>query len=153
MEGERLGMRVVRVRIGMVLGRDGGALPRMFLPFRLFLGGPIARARKWVSWIHLEDLARLLRWAAHHGERHGRGECRFPHPIHMQEFAATLGKALGRPSWLPVPAFALRVVPGELSTLLTTGRRVEPSVALKHGFTFWYPHLLPALSEILYGAS
>ena len=63
MAGERLGMRVVRVRIGMVLGRNGGALPRMFLPFRLFLGGPIAPGTQWVSWIHLEDLARLLQWA------------------------------------------------------------------------------------------
>ena len=153
MEGERLGMRVVRVRIGMVLGRDGGALPRMLLPFRLFLGGPISPGTQWVSWIHLEDLARLLQWAVTTASVTGAVNAVSPHPIHTQEFAATLGKALGRPSWLPVPAFALRVVLGELSTLLTTGQRVEPSVALKHGFTFWYPHLLPALSEILHGAS
>ena len=153
MAGERLGMRVVRVRIGMVLGRDGGALPRMFLPFHLFLGGPIAPGTQWVSWIHLEDLARLLQWAVTTASVTGAVNAVSPHPIHMQEFAATLGKALGRPSWLPVPAFALRVVLGELSTLLTTGQRVDPSVALKAGFTFWYPHLLPALSEILHGAS
>jgi uncharacterized protein len=151
--GEQLGMRVVRVRIGMVLGLEGGALPRMLFPFRLFLGGPIAPGTQWVSWIHLEDLARLLQWTVTTASVTGAVNAVSPHPIHMQEFATTLGKILGRPSWLPVPSFVLRVALGELSTLLTTGQRVDPSVALKAGFTFWYPHLLPALSEIFHGAS
>jgi len=145
MEGERLGMRVVRVRIGMVLGRDGGALPRMFLPFRLFLGGPISPGTQWVSWIHLEDLARLLQWAVTTASVTGAVNAVSPHPIHMQEFAATLGKALGRPSWLPVPAFALKFLYGDMASIVTTGARVMPRRLQELGYTYRWPELEPAL--------
>lgn len=148
LEAESLGMRVIRLRTGMVLDRDGGALPRMMLPFRLFLGGPVAPGTQWVSWIHLDDVIRLIDWAIHTPSVTGAVNAVAPGAVQMHTFAAALGQALGRPSWLPIPTPALRLALGELSTLLTSGQRVQPAAALAHGFSFRYTSLLPALSNI-----
>jgi hypothetical protein len=149
MQAEALGLRVVRLRIGMVLEKDGGALPRMLLPFRFFLGGPVGPGSQWVSWIHRHDVIALIHWALANSTINGPVNAVAPRAVTMREFCRTLGSVIGRPSWLPVPAIALRAGLGELATLLTTGQRVEPSAALCHGFVFRYPDLEPALKAIL----
>lgn len=149
MQAEQHGLRVVPLRIGIVLGQDGGALPRMALPFRFFLGGPISPGAQWVSWIHQQDLIGLIRWIVKHPNISGPVNAVSPEPVMMREFCATLGKVMGRPCWLPVPEFALRLALGEMATILTTGQRVEPTVALSHGYHFQYPHLEAALHDIL----
>jgi len=148
-KAEYLGLRVVRMRFGMVLGPDGGALPRMLLPFRWFLGGPVMPGDQWVSWIHRQDLLDLIRWAVMTPQVSGPVNGVAPGAVTMTEFCRTLGRVLRRPSWIPVPSFALRVAMGELSTLMTTGQRVEPAVALRDGFRFRYPDLTTALEQIL----
>ena len=148
MQAEALGLRVVRLRIGLVLGKDGGALLRMALPFRFFLGGPISPGSQWVSWIHRHDLTNLIHWILSHSEVNGAVNGVAPGSVTMDEFCRTLGRVLDRPSWLPVPEFALRLALGELATLLTTGQRVEPTVALREGYPFQYPRLEQALKGI-----
>ena len=148
-EAELLGMRVVRLRIGMVLEKDGGALPRMLPPFRAFLGGPISPGHQWISWIHRQDLIGLIQWILTHASISGPVNAVAPSAVTMWEFCRILGRVLHRPSWLPVPELALRVALGELGTLLTTGQRVEPTVALRSGYTFRFPTLGPALKAIL----
>ena len=145
---EDLGIRVVRLRIGMVLGKDGGALPKMVLPFRFFFGGPISPGSQQVSWIHLDDLARLINWLLVNPSITGPVNGVATEPVTIREFCRTLGRVLGRPSWLPVPAFALKIALGELSTLMTTGQKVEPLVAKRDGFQYTYPKLESALQSI-----
>ena len=148
---EALGVRVVRLRIGMVLERDGGALPRMLLPFKLFAGGPVAPGGQWVSWIHRQDLIGLIQWAMTNHTISGPLNAVAPGAVTMAEFCRALGRVMGRPSWLPVPGFAVKLALGEMGTLLTTGQRVMPMVALSSGFPFVYPDLESALRAILIG--
>ena len=143
------GIRTVCLRISMVLGTDGGALQKMVLPFKSFLGGPVGKGTQPVSWIHVEDLGRLVATIMEQPVFNGAVNAASPHPVTMKEFCRQLGQAMGRPSWLPVPAFALQIGLGEMSTLLTHGQAVTPSAAQQLGFTFKYPDLEPALSAIL----
>jgi uncharacterized protein (TIGR01777 family) len=146
---EALGLRVVRLRTGMVLGMDGGALPRMITPFRLFIGGPVMPGTQWISWIHLQDHVGLIQRALADPRLSGPVNAVSPEPVTMREFCRILGRTLGRPSWLPVPSFALHAVFGELATALTTGQRVEPTVALHNGYAYRYPALDAALRSVL----
>ncbi|MEW6542182.1 MAG: TIGR01777 family oxidoreductase [Nitrospirota bacterium] len=148
-QAESLGLRVVRLRTGMVLGEDGGALPRMLLPFRLFLGGPVAPGTQWMSWIHRTDLVGLIQWILRDRTVAGAVNGVAPGAVTMIEFCRTLGRVLHRPSWLPVPRFVLTLAIGELATLLTTGPRVEPAAAVRGGYQFRYSTLEPALGDIL----
>ncbi len=143
------GMRTVCLRIGMVLGHDGGALQKMLVPFRLFLGGPVGRGTQPVSWIHVEDLGRLIAAILDNDTVKGPVNAVSPHPVTMKELCSTLGKIMGRPSWLPVPAFALRIGLGELSTLLTHGQLVYSRTVPHLNFTYRYPVLESALRAIL----
>lgn len=143
------GIRTVCLRISMVLGKDGGALQKMLLPFKLFLGGPIGTGTQPVSWIHAEDLGRLVAAILEQPSFKGAINAASPHPVTMTEFCRQLGRALGRPSWLPVPALALKIGLGEMSTLLTHGQSVNPLAAQQLGFTFKYPDLEAALSALL----
>ena len=143
------GIRTTCLRTGMVLGKDGGALPKMLLPFKLFLGGPIGKGTQPVSWIHVEDLGRLVAAILEQPSYSGAINATSPHPVTMQKFCRQLGRALGRPSWLPVPAWVLQLGLGELSTLMTHGQSVNPGMAQQMGFTFNYPNLKSALSAIL----
>ncbi len=143
------GVRTMCLRTSMVLGKDGGALAKMLLPFKLFLGGPIGEGSQPVSWIHVEDHVRLIATILENESYKGPINAASPHPVTMKEFCMELGKALGRPSWLPVPTFALKIGLGELSTLMTHGQIVTPLMAQKLSFSFTYPHLQSALSAIL----
>lgn len=146
------GVRVVCLRIGMVLERDGGALAKMRPPFWAFVGGPIAPGTQWVSWIHRVDLVGLMTWAIANETVSGPVNAVAPVPVTMKEFCDTLGKTMKRPSWLPVPTLALRLVFGELASVMTTGQHVTPRVALEGGYRFQFPRLDSALRSIFAGA-
>jgi len=146
--GQARGMRVVRLRIGMVIERDGGALPRMVLPFRLFMGGPVMPGTQWISWIHRADLVGLIMWALMNPSLSGPVNAVAPNPVTMTDFCRTMGKVLSRPSWFPVPESLLRLALGEMGSLMTTGQRVSPVKALSAGYHFQYPTLEPALQAI-----
>lgn len=141
-----LGMRVARLRIGMVLGRGGGALARMLPIFRLGLGGPLASGRQWMSWIHRGDLVSLIEFALTTGLS-GAVNATAPNPVRNSEFTAELAGLLHRPAFLPVPAFALRMAYGEMASVLLASQRVLPSAAQAAGFRFRYPELPAALAE------
>jgi uncharacterized protein (TIGR01777 family) len=143
------GVRVVCLRIGMVLAGDGGALAKMVPPFRAFVGGPIAPGTQWVSWIHRQDLIGLITWSLTNETVAGPINAVAPAPVTMKEFSGTLGAALNRPSWLPVPAWALRMAFGELASVMTTGQRVTPKVALDGGYQFQFSGLDSALRSIV----
>lgn len=151
LRASEFGARVVIVRTGMVLERDGGALPKMLLPFRLFAGGPIMPGNQWVSWIHRRDHIGLIQWALTTATISGPINAVAPEPVMMNTFCEILGRVLHRPSWLPVPGFALNILLGELATLMTTGQRVIPAKAIAGGYTYQYPTLEPALQAILIG--
>jgi uncharacterized protein (TIGR01777 family) len=133
----------------MVLERDGGALPKMLLPFKIFAGGPIMPGTQWVSWIHRRDHIGLIQWLLTTPNISGPVNAVAPEAMTMNQFCNALGRALHRPSWLPVPGFALGMALGELGTLMTTGQRVTPAKALSLGYVFQYPKLQSALRAIL----
>ena len=143
------GVRVVILRTGMVLEEDGGALPKMLLPFRFFAGGPIMPGTQWVSWIHRHDHIGLIQWLLKMPSVSGPVNAVAPETVTMNRFCQALGQVLHRPSWIPVPRFALRMALGELGTLMTTGQRITPAKALSGGYVFHYPKLEPALQAIL----
>jgi len=143
------GVRVVTLRTGMVLEQDGGALPKMLLPFQLFTGGPIMPGTQWVSWIHRRDHIGLTQWVLKTPSVSGPVNVVAPEAVTMNRFCEGLGLVLHRPSWLPVPGFALSLALGELGTLMTTGQRVNPAKALSGGYVFHYPTLEPALRAIV----
>ncbi len=143
------GVRVVCLRTGMVVEKDGGALAKMLPPFRAFVGGPISPGTQWLSWIHREDLIGLIEWSLTNKQVSGPVNAVAPGAVTMKEFCGTLGKVLNRPSWLPVPAFALRLAFGELASVMTTGQRVFPKIALDGGYQFRFPQLEIALRSIL----
>jgi len=144
-EAASYGMRVVCLRNGMVLDRDGGALPRMALPFRFYMGGPVMPGTQWVSWIHRDDVIGLIEWVLTNATVSGPMNAVAPNPVRMTEFCRTLGAALHRPSWFPIPEFVLKIALGELGSMMTTGQRIAPSVATQGGYRFRYPLLEGAL--------
>ncbi len=146
---EALGVRRCVVRTGVVLG-PGGALTRMLPPFRLFLGGPLGDGRQGVSWIHLDDHVRAITFLLEQQDAAGPYNLTAPSPVPGRDLAKALGAALGRPSWLPVPAFVLRAVLGEMAQeALLSGQFVVPRRLLDAGFVFRHPDILPALQDIL----
>jgi uncharacterized protein (TIGR01777 family) len=144
-----LGVRVVLLRTGMVLELDGGALPKMLLPFRLFAGGPIMPGTQWVSWIHRRDHIGLIKWLLTAPSVSGPVNAVAPEAVTMNRFCDAIGRVLHRPSWFPVPGLALHLALGELGTLMTTGQRVTPTKALSAGYAFHYPKLEQALRAIM----
>lgn len=148
-KAEASGLRVIRLRTGIVLGKGGGALAKMVPPFKLFIGGPLGSGRQWMSWIHLEDEVELIAALVAHDSARGAVNATAPDPATMKDFCRTLGRALHRPSWAPVPAFALRMLLGEMADMLLTGQRVLPAAAQKLGYTFRYPTLDEALTACM----
>lgn len=147
-KAEDYGLRVIRLRTGIVLGKGGGALAKMVLPFKLFAGGPLGEGNQWMSWIQLEDEIGLILFLLEHPSAHGALNGTAPNPVTMKEFCKTLGDVLNRPSWAPVPAFALHLLLGDMADMLVTGQRVLPAQAQKLGYNFKYPTLLHALQAL-----
>jgi uncharacterized protein (TIGR01777 family) len=145
LRAEPFGLRVCRLRLGVVLDRDGGALARMLPAFRWGLGGPIASGRQWLSWIHRSDVVALIRWCVDRPSARGAYNATAPHPVTNAEFARALGRALQRPAFLRMPATALKLLLGEMAQLLITGQRVLPARLLAEGFAFSFPELSDAL--------
>ncbi|MEM7780370.1 MAG: TIGR01777 family oxidoreductase [Pseudomonadota bacterium] len=149
MRAEELGMRVVRLRIGLVLDRSGGMLARMLMPFEFGLGGRCGDGKHWMSWIHRDDLVRLICHAIAHHELAGPVNATAPMPVTNERFTKALGKALGRPAVLPVPAAPLRLALGDFAhELLLSGQRVLPDAAMRSAFIFEYATIDAALGQI-----
>lgn len=148
-EVEACGIRTVLLRIGIVLGKDGGALKKMLLPFRLGLGGPLGNGRQWMSWIANDDLAGLIIHAIQCDSIAGPLNGTAPEPVTNRDFSKALGRSLGRPAFMPMPGFALRLLVGEFADILLTGQRVVPHKALQSNYKFKFPRLQEALQAIV----
>jgi uncharacterized protein len=142
---ESLGVRVIRLRTGIVLGKGGGALAKMAPPFKFFVGGPLGSGKQWMSWIHLDDEVGLMIHLIESAAASGAINATAPNPETMNKFCRTLGKVMHRPSWLGAPAVALRLALGEMAEMLLTGQRAVPAAAQELGYEFKYPQLEPAL--------
>jgi len=140
--------RVVKLRTGIVLGRGGGALGAMKKIFALGMGGPIGSGKQWWSWIHISDLLNLIDHCLEHSLE-GPINATSPNPVRQKDFAKAMGKALKRPAFMPAPAFAIKTVLGGFSTELLSSKNVLPNRALSSGYTFQYPEIAPALTDIL----
>lgn len=145
----KLGTRVVSVRIGVVLGREGGALPQMLLPFRLGLGGKIGNGRQYMSWIHIDDLVGILLHAAENQEVCGPVNGVAPGSVTNRDFTTCLARQLNRPALFCVPAPLLRITLGEFADVLLSSQKVVPEKILQTGYTFRYPDLQSALRQLL----
>ncbi len=148
MRATPLGVRVALVRTGIVLGKGGGALPKMALPFKLMAGGRVADGRQWFSWIHLDDIVGIYLRAIDDDALSGPLNAVAPGAVRQAAFAKALGAALHRPTWMPVPKFALRFATGQLAEYLIHGRHVIPKALQDAGFEFAYPDVEGALAEI-----
>jgi hypothetical protein len=149
-QAERFGVRVVRLRIGLVLGTEGGMLANMLVPFGYGLGGAFGSGAQWMSWIARDDLIRLMAHAIATPSLAGPVNATAPEPVRNATFARELGRALHRPAVLRLPAAPLRLVAGDLAEeLLLGGQRVVPAKALKSGFVFRYSSLRAALEAML----
>jgi uncharacterized protein (TIGR01777 family) len=150
-QAEAHGVRVALVRTGVVFDPAGGPLGAMLRPFRMGAGGPVGSGQQWLSWIHHQDIVGILLLALDNSGAAGPINATAPHPVTNRDFARAAGAALGRPSFLPTPAFALRLAFGEVADVLTTGQRVLPKKALALGYTFRFPDLAAALKDLLNG--
>ena len=146
---ESLGIRTVLTRFGLILGRDGGVLPQLSLPYRFFAGGTVGSGDQWVSWVHIDDVAELIRDVIENAQYTGSVNVTSPHPVTMREFGQATGDVMHRPHWLPAPSFAFKLLFGEMSMLILKGQQVIPEKAQKLGFHFTYPHLKGALHDLL----
>jgi len=144
-----LGLRVVHLRIGVVLGRGGGALKAMLLPFKMGFGGPLGSGLQWWSWVHRDDVAGMILRALEDGGIAGPLNATSPDPIRQRRFAKVLGKVLRRPAFVPTPDFALKAVLGGFSSELLSSKRVVPAKLQEAGFRFRFPDLGAALSNCL----
>jgi uncharacterized protein (TIGR01777 family) len=149
---EEHGVRSISLRIGIVLAREGGALPLMALPFRVGLGGRLGSGRQWVPWIHADDLVSLVRASLQDGELRGAVNAVAPDPLRNADFTRALARQLRRPARLAVPGFALRAVLGELAQELLGSRRVTPQRAQQRDFRFAHPRIETALEAELGGS-
>ncbi|HSP67555.1 MAG TPA: TIGR01777 family oxidoreductase [Bryobacteraceae bacterium] len=145
---EPLGVRVARIRIGMVLGKGGGALARMLLPFRLGVGGRLGSGKQWMSWIHIDDLIRLIVFLMKESTVRGVFNATSPFPVTNREFTRALAEAVHRPAIIPVPAFALRLALGEMAEVLLASQRAIPDAAQRAGFVFEHPDIFTALAQV-----
>lgn len=151
LEAEPLGVRVCRMRIGVVLDMGAGALPPLLMTTRLFVGGPYGSGKQWLPWIHREDLARAFQFVIEHEQANGAFNTAAPHPVRVNEFAHALGRALNRPSFFRAPEWALRVLFGEGAAILLQGQRALPTRLQSLGFRFHYEQVDDALRAILKG--
>lgn len=144
-----VGVRLVILRFGIVLG-NGGALAKMIPPFKLFAGGPIGSGRQWFSWIHEDDLIKLIIEVLNRSDIQGTFNATSPNPVRMNQFCSILGEILKRPSWLPVPSVALELLLGEGSKVVLEGQEVLPKATQQIGFNYQYPTLKTALQDLVH---
>lgn len=145
-----LGIRVVRARFGVILAKEGGALPKMALPFRFGVGGRIGTGQQWMSWITLRDVVAIVRLALEEGTVQGPLNVVSPQPVENAEFTKALASALGRPTLFPAPAFALRLALGDMAdALLLSSQRVMPAQLEKLGYKFLHPDLAGILPSLV----
>lgn len=148
-DAEALGVRRAILRTGVVLAREGGALPKMALPFKMMAGGPLGSGRQWLPWIHLADEVGALRFLIEREDAKGPFNLTAPNPVTNRDLARILAGVLHRPGFLPAPGFALRLALGEMADMLLNGQRAVPSRLLELGYTFRYPEAEPALRSLL----
>ncbi|MEX2116062.1 MAG: TIGR01777 family oxidoreductase [Bacteroidota bacterium] len=146
-KAEQWGVRVVMMRTGFVIGKDSDAFKRMQLPFKLFAGGPFGSGKQWFPWIHIDDVAAGYIFAIEQSALAGPVNLSAPNPVRVRELATELGHTLHRPSFMPAPAFALKIILGEMSDLLLNGQKMIPAKLLQQGFTFRFPVLSAALAN------
>ncbi|HXR74885.1 MAG TPA: TIGR01777 family oxidoreductase [Bryobacteraceae bacterium] len=144
----QFGLRVVKMRTGIVLGEDGGALKKMLPPFRMGLGGRLGSGRQWMSWIHREDLLRMIMWTATAPNVAGVLNGTAPAPVTNAQFTQELAHAIRKPAFIPAPRLALRLVLGEMSEMLFDSIRAIPAAAEQQGFRFNFRDLQAALAAI-----
>ena len=145
---QELGVRVALLRTGIVLGKGRGALAKMVPPFKFFSGGPLGSGRQWMPWIHFEDEIGLILFLTENEKASGAFNATAPNPVTMKDFSKALGNVLHRPSWAPVPAFALALMVGEIADMLISGQRAVPDAALRYGYRFKYPTIEQALRSL-----
>jgi len=143
------GVRVVLTRFGAVLGKSGGALPQMALPFRFFVGGPLGSGKQWASWIHVEDLCRAVLFVVDSENLEGPVNLTAPTPVTNRSLSRAIGRTLHRPSFMPAPAFAIRLVLGEFGSVILHGQRVVPRALQNSGFDFNFRTVEAALANLL----
>lgn len=146
---EKMGVRRAVIRTGIVLSSKGGVLPRLQLPYKLFLGGPLGTGRQWYSWIHVVDEVRAIRFLLENEKAEGPFNLTAPDPKRNDQFGKELGKVMGRPSYLKVPGFLFRLLLGEAAKLVLEGQKVRPARLEELGFEFDYPVLDEALEDLL----
>lgn len=142
------GVRLVKLRTGVVLGNQGGAFPLMKLPFLLGVGGTVGSGKQWLSWIHIDDMVRLIEFSIEHPDLSGPVNAVAPSPVTNQTFGHAIARQYHRPYWFPLPKFLLQIGLGERSTLLLDGQKVLPGKAIEAGFNFLYPELDAALANL-----
>lgn len=148
---KKMGVRHIIARIGVVLDREQGALPRMVLPIRLHTGGPLGNGDQWISWVSLADVTAAFAFFAGHSACQGIFNITSPNPVSNREFGKTIGEILHRPFWLPLPGAVLRLMLGEMSVLVLEGQKVLPNRLMESGYSFLFPDLEPALRKVLAG--
>ncbi len=148
-KAEQSGVRSVRIRTGIVLSPDDGALKQMLLPFKLFVGGPLGSGKQWFPWLHIDDIVGIYLFAIDNKNVTGIFNAASPGIVRMKEFASTLGKVLHRPSIFPVPKFALKIAVGEASSAVTASQRVEAKKIIEFGYKFRFEKLEEALKDLL----
>ncbi|NTW56134.1 MAG: TIGR01777 family protein [Chlorobiaceae bacterium] len=146
---EKHGVRVVLLRTGIVLSTKGGMLQKMLMPFNFFLGGPIGSGAQCISWVHIDDEISCILEALDNKEYSGPINIVSPEPVSMKQFAAALGEVLGRPSLFPVPKLAVQLLMGEGAEYAVKGQKVKPGFLVSHRFSFGYPALSDALSDLV----
>lgn len=146
---EAMGIRRVVTRSGVMLDPDAGALPRMTLPFKLFVGGPVGSGRQWFSWIHYADEVAAIKFLIETEAATGPFNLAAPEPVRNQAYAKAVGRVLKRPALTPVPAFMLKLMFGEMASVLLEGQRVVPARLEALGFRFTFPAIEPALADLL----
>ncbi|MCS6828376.1 MAG: TIGR01777 family oxidoreductase [Caldilinea sp.] len=146
---KKYGVRRAVIRTGVVLSNEGGAFPKQILPFKLFIGGPVGSGKQWYPWIHIEDQVRAILFLIADERAEGPFNLCAPNPVTNKEFSKLIGEVLGRPSFLPAPAFALKLLFGEMAMILLEGQRAVPQRLLELGFQFKYETARAALQDLL----
>jgi len=148
LKAEAHGVRVARIRTGIVLGKGEGALKKMVPPFKMFLGGPLGSGKQWMPWIHIEDELGLLLFLMENEKAQGAFNATAPNPVTMEQFTKALGEVLNRPSWVSLPPSVLALMLGEMADMLLGGQRAVPEAALKLGYRFKYSTIGEALRSL-----